>query len=426
MKRYYACLVYLFVVLLCVGCTSLGIPDTSPQYKFETDYQIQNSSFTGSGYFFTETENSFFYLDENDYIHVIDKTTMKDTFLCARPNCFHSSDDMTQTLEEIKNCVAYTHLTNEEGLSFYDGGLYIVEQSVDPIEMKSGFDVVRISVDGTSKKKVWTVTWDDDCYGSVSNLFIHRGKIYFLLIAYEMDETTKESIYRGDRIYSYDLKTGKCKKIYEQQDVIWKIYALGNHIYINWLDNEDPYNTNLIRLDLTTHETTVLDDCKWVFPVGEELAKYYVSTKEIVPGIEYSMEQRLVLSSLTGENERSYEWTGFDTIPDRSKQIQTNGELLFVMDGFVIDKKTSPQEIRVHQFASGEQMASLSVPTNFICEGSRLMWCSQDEKLILYSTMSTAHQFREEKVDWYPQFYYCNISDIGTEKFQWYEVELTN
>ena len=100
------------------------------------------------------------------------------------------------------------------------------------------------------------------------------------------------------------------------------------------------------------------------------------------------------------------------------KECLSDGRRVFVTDGNAQDQTT---EIRVYDFLSGEHTDTIPLPERIAPYGDRTLGLTQDGKLLMYSLFSFG------ETDAIPRIiFYCNISDIGTEKFQWYEVKPVN
>ena len=422
-KNVFVC-VFLAVVLfllsvLTVGCAKNSAPDTSPEYNFATDQQYQNGCYSGAGNVLAETEDSLYYIDATFYIHVIDKNTMQDMVLCARPNCLHGQDDLGQTEQEKSECIAYTNMTAQMDLAYYDGAIYNVQSNPDLLTPDAPLQLIRIELDGSSKKTVWEIDWNDEIYGSVGGWVLHRGCIYFEVSTYDSDPKTGVAKFLGDKVYSYNLKTKKVKKIYDGTDSFYTFYALGDHLYLLWLD-EEASNRSLIQVCISTGAVKRLGNCRWILPVNNIALLWYSVERNETAG-EDTLQQSCMISDLDGSNERPYFDTVVGTNPKITKQIQTDGKSFFVTDGFDVLGENGPKEVRVYDYSTGELTATLPFPEEFLFDGARLLWVTQEGQLLLYSA---SNYFVAS--DEYPQFFYCNISDIGTENFQWHEVKPVN
>ena len=70
--------------------------------------------------------------------------------------------------------------------------------------------------------------------------------------------------------------------------------------------------------------------------------------------------------------------------------------------------------------STGKEIACVSIP-EFSSPGNRLFGCTREGNLLLYT-----HDPRDGSQEWVPQFFYCDISTIGTPDFQWHQVEKVN
>ena len=121
---------------------------------------------------------------------------------------------------------------------------------------------------------------------------------------------------------------------------------------------------------------------------------------------------------MDGSNRKEYSSLDFNDVPMWIKQIQSDGNNVFVTDNNAAPEAT---EIRVYDFHSGEHTATIPFPDKVSPYGDRTIVSTQDGKLLMFSLFSY-----DENGVLPRKFFYCNISDIGTDNFQWYEVEKVN
>ena len=424
MKR--RCLSLIIVICLVsvvvVGCVGNSAPDTSPGYKFGTDCQYNHYSVSING-FLTESEKGFYYTADG-YLHFVDKHTMQDTILCGKPNCLHGKEfsDSNQVHHNFE-CNAYVH-----GLSYfvaYDGALYCVidkqtegfSPSVEPV-------FTRISEDGSSRKELFPVDFgvEEGLEMPSYHFFIHRGVVYFATGFAKRDKETYWPEVVEYRIYSYNLTTKKTEKLYsiaaDAEEGYWgnNIYAIGDNIYLisGKYDGDD--DDHIWRFNLSTKEVTFFEYGQRVLPVGDKLLYYFVDFD--LNGEERSFRHWLEVSDLDGSNRQAYTKIDLNDHPMWIKQIQTDGEHLFITDNY---GEPGATEIRTYDFQTGEQIATIPMPEKVAPMGDRQIFCSQDGKLWTYSVLGYDENGVLPRI-----FFYCDISTIGTPDFQWQEVEKVN
>ena len=415
----------LFAVLFLLGvtaCQKASAPDTSPEYKFETDCQYNYRVANINGYF-TETDDSIYRIDEESYLRVIDKKTMQETFLCAKPNCLHGQDiPESDWVVDNFECNAYVGADPSGTICSYSGALYCIIRKDRPSSPIPDFVFTEISADGFGRKELLTLSFgqDEEADFGLPNFFIHRGIVYFSSSLYRTDEETGEQIDLGDRIYTYDLTTKKVKKIYanERSDgiLLSNVYALGNYLYGIFMKDGE-LDSSLWKFNLSTQESTYLDYGNRILPVGDKLLSYHFDFEMM--GEKKEWDHWVELSDLDGENREVYPVLNFNDHPQWAKVIQSDGKYVFVTDSAYSDMTT---EIRVYDFASGEKIASLPLPDGMGYIGDRAMSCTQDGKLLAYSHLP----FNEKGELLDMAIFYCDISTIGTPDFQWFEVEKVN
>lgn len=375
------------VVILFVFCScEKKSIDSYPGYRFGTDCQYYNC--TDGWYRITESEKGFYFCKEG-YLYFIDKTTMQQTILCGKPNCQHQ-DETTLT-----NCNSYIG-SRDFSLHYYDGNIYTMcIGAVRGDTPSPQIALVQISPDGSERKEIWEVDWEEDFPGYPVFSTLHRGK-YFLVLHTNGDT--------AGAVLRYDFDTKKVKMIHRFDGYLGQITAIGNTVY--WQQDDNNGNRGTVAYDILSEEKTVLEDCKRVYVTEDTLLFYhFISTME-----EY--KEWIVTTDLDRTNEEIYPFDiGLET--RKTKRIFPYGDDLFVFDGY------DGREIRQYDFATGELLATLPLPEDFLAKEAeipaamRRVACSQNGKLMV---------FYEKTFD----AVYCDISTIGTPNFQWHEVEKFN
>ena len=399
MLRYrYVCVLLLLsiVEMVFVGCSSEI--DTTPEYKFETDCQYYNCVVDGQ-YVLAETEESFYYL-ESPYLRVIDKKTMKSSYLCNKPDCLHAEQNVSSESERFR-CNAYVgNYSPLWGISYSEGYLYFVRKdSLGITNDPYAAWLVQLSLDGTSCKYLWKVTWDQGNKGTLLFTTMHRGKFYLLVHQSEGKETFSS-------VYAYDLVKKKQECVIRYDDYVDNMMLIGNYLY---LDRSDSLNTSKIRYDLSSGEVTELTDCQIVFPIDKTLVAYNDHAEKTEDGRQY--RRWFTCKGPQGEEEIC-SILDFSEENGDSKWLQSDGMKIYVMDGYF------GKELRVYALESGNILSTIEFPEAVKqWKDIRTFILSQDGRIILFNVTMA----REDMT-----FFYCNISDIGTDAFQWYEVERIN
>ena len=426
MKR--RCLSLIIVICLVsvvvVGCVGNSAPDTSPDYKFGTDCQYYNA-ISVSPYFLAESEDSLFYLDVFSYLHVIDKKEAIDTVFCDKPDCLHGDDDSHQTMEERAHCKAYMGGASNQSICYYDGALYSICSESKYQEPHVTRTLRRYSLDGTGQKDIWELEWGKNLDSNVTDFVIHRGKVYFLNIfidTVEKDPETGMGLDRGQFICSYDLKSKKMKRLYQFDDDIfpyanYNLHIIGDNLYVQG-NRAKEADSLVVRYNISSGAVTELDYCKQMFLVGDCFVSYFAKQIKEVDGEKSRFDHWLTTSPLGEVNTQERKAIQVDENPEYIKQFQAYGNFLFAMDGMFDDYSS---EIRVYDFTKGEKITTLPLP-EFDYGGTRVICCTMDGRLFLYNTIAEVEDIRDNV----SQFFCCNISDIGTDNFQWQEVEKVN
>lgn len=380
------------VSVTIIGCVGDSAPDTSPEYKFETDCQYYHTSSMGNRYI-AETETMFYSVSQEGYLYGIEKDTMQAIVLCDKPECLHDQQDATN-MNERYECNAFVGSQGDGCIHYYDGFLYGIFRDFSRVQEASpSYALMRISLDGTSQKKIWTLDWEEEIKGLPIMSAMHRGKCYIMLQEYQANGGVKSSV------LSYDLNTGKVEVIYHKEGYTSCLVLHGNHLFFREEDKDLLPDT--VQYNLTTGKLTILEDCFSVQRFGENLLYYSLDTDGEM------LFHRLTLRNFDDTEEQSYETVDLNDVPKSGKIMQLDEPHLFVMDG------VSGMEIRVYDLVTGTKMATLSLPEECKTWILRNLSCSRDGKLILFDPAG----FR---------LFYAYKSAIGTPDFQWHRVEKVN
>lgn len=385
------------IVLSMVSCSfEKREINTDPAYVFETD--SQRGFYTANAYIVAESKDSYYYVAKNDYLHVIDKETMEDSILCNKPNCLHDKRTVT-TLEEELECSAYII-----GLGMYNNIFYYADALYVPGHqyMVSGSAgeinpvLMRISLDGSSRKNIWDMDFKTDTKVTPPILHVmHRGVFYFIA----QPETKGDPYY----LFGYDVHTKKCNLLYQDTKGIDELKVVGNSLYFRRATGS-PQGDHM-KYDISSGEMTQYVGGADALAYEDAVLFYsFLINKEQVTH-QFEMFQH------DGTNKQLID---IDLeVQGGYKYLQTDGTYLFVTEMMGLGNYT----VEVYDIATRDKVAGIPVPEDMRTPryGYRLM-CTNDGKLIL---------FDESQEDGY-RFFYGNIADIATNNFQWHEVQRIN
>ena len=394
MKKLLRLLSFAFAVLLLLGTSGCKSNiNTSPEFTFGTD--AWRGYYTFETHTMTESEDSYYYIDRTTfYAHVIDKESMLDTVLCAKPNCLHDQRSIT-SVQQAKECNGYVEYEGLGGIFYYNGHLYTVERSKG---YKVEFPVLtQLSLDGTSQKVIWEFENFNppDVSGSVIRYVFHRGVLYFIFNVDAGEEAP-------DSLYAYDTTTKKCSLLCESDRAMKELRVVGNALYIRQNVSGESSETDLLCYDITTKTTSVIPRAADVFDCnGKKLLYYFEVDMETITANQYFTCQNF---DGTGE-----EPLGLDISQDTFKYPQTDGSYVFVAELSVAGDGT----VKVYDLETQELVTRLPIPENMLRD--YFLMCSLDGKLFLYSRFG-----REEKG---VALCYGEIDKIATGDFEWKPIE---
>ena len=398
MKKNFFLLLF-FCLVYFLGFTSCKVEenDENPSYNFETDCQYYHITAIGS-YHIAESPECYYYISEKGYLRAVEKATMKDFILCNKPECLHDKLE-TEYESEKYGCNAYVSISGNGCLNYYNGHLYGLFKHYSPdIGVSSSFVLTRFSLDGTKRKDIWTMDWEDEnIKGYPLSSTIHRGKFYFILQDVQSSGEIKSYV------FCYDLKTGKNRLLYYEDGHAMNLKILGNTMYLRV--ERDYLLPELIEYDLVTGDYTLREDCCSVHPFQGKRLYYDTATDGT------TIFHTLSFRNPDGSEEETFDTVDLNDVPKYCKTLHFYENYLFVRDG------AYGEEIRVYDTETGEKISSLAFPEKCSSWGHSFFSCSSDGKIFLYTTFDKSFK--------YPIFY-CSINEIGTPDFQWHEVEKVN
>lgn len=238
MKKRIAALILVLAALLTLGACQKGPKEQGEAFNPETDYaHLDEAGYFGS--YVAEAPAGYYFIS-GYYLYYADKETMEAIPLCNKPDCKHHEETGDSKVYECNAFLGPRGLV--PFVQYYEGALYAVE-GVNVAEKKLEKNLVRLSMDGTTRQRIKTIS-DSEL------LAIHRGYLYEcqngtitrvpmsnlkgepeVLFRTEMDEynlsfqpkgnyllihnegnLVKDKTYH-DLEYVYDLKTGSLTQI---------------------------------------------------------------------------------------------------------------------------------------------------------------------------------------------------------------------
>ena len=384
----------LFAVLLLLGvtaCQKASAPDTSPEYKFETDCQYQHCRMDSS-YIMAESPETIYYINpETNQIYALDKENDTSILLCGKPDCLHEDNTCNGHIFFYNYCMSY-----------YDGHLYgITTESAlgEGDSVSRVLTLTQLSLDGVQRKPIWKIEWDREVFWGnyLHSSTIHRGKFYFLLFNTESGDTSNvlESM-----VVSYDLKSKKIEYLHRVEGKIRDIMFIGNGMFYF-----DVYDNNFYRYDLSTGEVTEYLDCSSVIYAGDRLL-FNHKNKE-------TQENWLSVTDLEGQNEERY----LDLGKGAGFSVQVDGEYLFIEElrYLLLSNEDFEEGINVYNVKTKEFLTKLEYDDSIPIFEGPAMFVSGGKRYLFPLMSENPHEF-----------YYFDTTTIGTPDFQWYEVEKVN
>ena len=383
------------VFLLFSGCEEEILSNASPEYIKETDFNDTMKYRDGSSHM-VETEDGYYYHHMMDStLRFIDKKTMKEIVLCGKPECTHKDEDQF-------SCQAYLDNMGMDGLFFYQNKLYacIAESKVSGITVDRRLYLTEISKDGSSRKKVLEITWDEDRYpGGLQMGFLHRGKFYFTLCLLD-----NGSNYFS--IHSIDLKTKKATCIYEirQKDIFAStVTAIGDSLY--WWEEETYMQVKYYRYELSTKTLTELDGNLQGIYAGKDkvfFQQWHEDTQ--IPTWSYMNRDG------TGFQHTEVELQGTPTTDHHYiYQFPIDGSDDNDIDVLDVETMEIVEKIDISSVKNAESVKALN-ENRCVCN---ILYPTSGEKIFLAAPF-------------FEVIFYGEKSAIGTPDFQWYEVEKAN
>ena len=261
MKRVLISIVLILNIIL-IGC---GCNDSSDEYdehyNYITDCQLTKSAFSQNSpnCNVAKCETGYYTLSSK-ILYYVEGGTMQATPLCNKPNCMHNNESCNAHIGAVDNI-------------FYSDGYIYYEKSADEDHGFEGSSFVKMSADGSQKEEVLYME------NSPVDWIVHKGKFYYCVKKYTVDESTGlDNINYADcYIYSYPTdKSSDIKEVYFAEEVekdaqISSLIAYGDNLYFNLYgmkrDNNKIEVMKSLKLNLS--ESTVTET---VSPNGEQIS----------------------------------------------------------------------------------------------------------------------------------------------------------
>lgn len=387
--------IFLVFAVFLTSCSSLPRKvNTDPEFVFGTDawhgYCVRNN------YIMTESEESYYYISKDCYVHVIDKKTMADTILCSKPNCLHDRRMIT-TNDQAMECNAYVEGPGvTQSIFYYEGELYTLgnQRLAENTTMEVIPTIMRLSLDGGSRKNIWEMKYQTENSVMVPmQYFLHRGIFYFIA------EPEKDG--NPYYLFGYDIHTKKVKEIYRDDSPFGEMKVIGNSLYMRQYREGKEY---YLRYNLATGETVAFENGAAALPYNGSVLLY------LYQNLDGNLTHKFVTVPHDSTTSQDYDIT-FE-VPNGFKYLQTDENYLFVTELFGLGNYT----MEVYDIATRQKIAGAPIPDE-LCnrQNQYYLMCTMDGRLFLYSNKEGEYLF-----------FYGNIADIGTDNFQWHEVQRVN
>lgn len=192
----------------------------------------------------TRTEKGYYFFS-GEYLYYADFESMEPIIMCNKPNCLHNDET---DIEKRIGCNAL--FVNRNFLTYYDGYLYTTADGYKSQPHK--MELVKVSLDGTSRKKVFEFDTDPRA------ITIHRGKLYYSSTVFDKEGKAVYGLQEIDLerwnaqpriLYTGDLSGGS----------IQNIMCYGNHVYFTEITiNKEVQILRAMHYDTVQDETTRL------------------------------------------------------------------------------------------------------------------------------------------------------------------------
>ncbi|MEG1481293.1 hypothetical protein [Clostridium sp.] len=245
----------LFLIIMStilLGCNKEENLGDTYNKGIDSQYMYVNEIFPSN---IVSSEDGY-YLSSGMYIYYVDKSSMKQTILCNKPNCLHDEE-----IDESKkyNCNAFfkSQGMGMEAMNYYKDNLYGIS-IYDPLSKSDKANLLEISKDGSKRKVVY------EFEGDISQATLHRGYLYFVSNSMKEDENNGKLTSSNSKLIRIDVtkRNPKEEVLYEtnlKEDGIGSLIAYGNNIYFTSHGYEDEelknYKSKFINYNISNKES---------------------------------------------------------------------------------------------------------------------------------------------------------------------------
>lgn len=217
-KRIFACLLCLLVIMSVGGCSKEQIGDSSV-YNYVTDCQITKTYYSSDANI-AKCETGYYVL-ASKYLFFFDAELKVSTPLCVKPNCLHDNDNCSVAIGVVDQ-IAYN---NEK--------IYYIESAGEEKEFEGSY-ITALSADGSKKEHLYY--FKETCVDWI----VHRGYFYFSVYEYDKSNIAEmgQEINRDAYIYRIplDKSTDEREVVYYAKHVsgdsqIDELMAFGDYLY---------------------------------------------------------------------------------------------------------------------------------------------------------------------------------------------------
>lgn len=162
MKRIIALFLIAVTAMLC-SCTATQNANLNKSYNLETDvpYYYRHANTLP----IAKSPDGYYIVGGSGIVVYVDKSTMKATPLCNKPNCKH---------DNIDTCRAYFAKFGESNIQYYKGKIYVLNYHFNNDKLSDEPYLARYEADGTGGTQITDIIQD-----KIVDWFIHRDYFYY-------------------------------------------------------------------------------------------------------------------------------------------------------------------------------------------------------------------------------------------------------
>lgn len=338
MKRIIALLLITVTAMLC-SCTETQNANLNKSYNPDTDVPYFYRLGDG-GNPIAKSPDGYYFVGDFGVVVYMDKSTMKATPLCNKPNCNHTDKD---------TCGAFIAKGNASGsnIQYYEKYLYTINTRYNSDKQYDEPFLARYNPDGTGFKQITDPINTGDV-GELDDWFIHRGYFYYStmygIYRLPMNEPKKkvETVFEA-------------KKPEEESNNIHAMNAYGEYLYFEAfeLNDDDNLDSHSYVLNLKTQELNTLKD---------EVAGFYNDKLITVEGNPDENKMYYKACGLDGSNTEEFETLKYGKV----LRFDPERKLMYSFDN---DNKAAYPSVLTAYDSSGKELYSTALPKDFsACE----------------------------------------------------------